>query len=361
MKDWFTGRYPEELWHAIVTLGFVLGAYVLAWIVRLVWRGALLPIARRTSTKFDQILLQKTEFPVFLAVVCLGAHVGMQRLVRIETLASSFYLNIVEETVGVLLILAMALVANAVLSAVLEWYLTEIAVRTQTDIDNQLVPIFGRVLRIIIFFIALTIILGQFEVKITAILGAAGVASLAVALAAQETIANMISGFTILVDRPFRVGDRIELGDGRIGDVREIGLRSTKILSFDNTVLIIPNSEISKSSVINHSYPDPTFRVRTMVSVAYGTDPDRVKSVLLEIAAANPKILEEPLPVVHFREFGDSSLNFLFTFSIADLLERFVVLDAVNTAIARRFAEGGIEIPFPQRDLHLRSGRWTGA
>lgn len=356
MHDWIVTRYPESVWQIAVTIAIAAASVGIALLTRLAWRWVFLPIARRTPTNVDQLLLQRTEKPVFIALVVIGAHVAMQHLVRIPPFDESFSAHIVEEAFSVLLVLALALVVNAALSALLSWYLADVAVRTQTDLDQRLVPLIGRALRVLILFIAATVILGHFNVKIGALLGAAGVASLAVALAAQDTVANMISGFMILFDRPFRLGDRIELANGRIGDVRAIGLRSTRIRSIDNRILVIPNSELSKVLVINHSEPDASEVVRLPLGVGHDTDPQRVKDLVGGILAAQPHVLQQPEPRVQFTSVGDSALQFIVVFHVDDFRERDAVVDAVHSQIATNFATAGIKFPHPQRDLHIRNG-----
>ncbi|HOX05372.1 MAG TPA: mechanosensitive ion channel [Planctomycetota bacterium] len=325
------------------------------WLLGLVWRRVLLPLSRRTSTRLDGIVLEHARRPA-LALAAAG---GMNALFHWVTEGLGFARSVPGQIAGGLLysavVLAVALVAYAVVAAVADWYLVEIAARTATPMDNKLVPLFRRVAKIVVLFIAVTVILGHFDVKIAALLGAAGVASLAVALAAQETVANMIAGFTILVDRPFRIGDRIQLADGLTGDVHEIGLRSTKIMTFDHALVILPNKEISGARIVNLSYPDPRLAIRRDFTVAYGTDPDKVKRVLTAIAGAHPKVLKEPAPAVFFTDFGDSALVFKLVCHVADYRDAFPTVDELNMAVNRRFAEEGIEIPFPQRDIHVRS------
>lgn len=324
------------------------------WLVSLLWKRVLLPISRRTSTKLDGIVLEHTRRPALALAGACGLNALYHMLINGVPFAESPTGAIVEGALYSLAVLAVAVGVYAVIAAVSDWYLTEIAAKTESPMDDKLVPLFRRIAKIVVLFIAATVVLGHFEVKITALLGAAGVASLAVALAAQETVANMIAGFTILVDRPFRIGDRIQLADGLVGDVHEIGLRSTKIMTFDHTLVILPNKEISGARIVNISYPNPRYAIRRDYTVAYGTDPAKVKSVLLAIVAAHPKALKDPEPGVFFTEFGDSALVFKLVCHVADYRDAFPTIDEINMEVNRRFAEEGIEIPFPQRDIHIR-------
>ncbi len=151
------------------------------------------------------------------------------------------------------------------------------AKKTESTINEAVFPILNRLVMILILFIAVVISLGHFGVDVSSLLVFLGGGSVAIALAAQETLANMIAGFIIMLDRPFRLGDRIKLPTGEIGDVYEIGLRSTKILDFDNNLIISPNSELTKTKVINYSYPRNDIRVLVEVNVAYGTSIERAK------------------------------------------------------------------------------------
>jgi len=326
----------------------------IAWVIGLLWNRMIIPFTLRTDTELDGYLANAALKPLQAVVVVSGVLQVFSYLKQSGRIADHAFHPYIQGLLMAGSVLVITWLVSRILEAVLQWYLESIGKETGARLDQHLMPLLRRILRMALFFVAATIILGFYDVKITALLGAAGVASLAVALAAQETVANMIGGFTIMIDRPFRVGDRIAMPNGTTGDVREIGMRSTKVLTFDRTLVIIPNAELVKQVITNHSYPDPKVCVRQTLGVAYGSDMEKVKRILLEIISANPKVLRDPGPWVFFAEFGDSSLNLKMGFDVGNYAVRAEVLDEINMAINKRFEAEKIDIPFPQRVVHLK-------
>ena len=216
-------------------------------------------------------------------------------------------------------------------------------------------PFFRRLLLIFLVLIGLVMVLDHFGVNPTAVLTTLGIGSLAIALAAQTALSDAINGFLIMVDRPFRIGDRIEILElNTWGDVLDIGLRSTRIRTTDNRMVIVPNSIIGQSLVVNHSYPDLDYRMHALVGIAYGSDVDQAKRVMEEAIRRSPGVL--PYRPVHvlFVEMGDSALIFRLQWwvRIQSELDRYQMYDSVLTSVYKALGEAGITIPFPQRDVH---------
>jgi small-conductance mechanosensitive channel len=190
-------------------------------------------------------------------------------------------------------------------------------------------------------------------VDISGLLVSLGVGSLAIALAAQDTLSNMISGFIIMLDRPFRIGDRIRIKENKTGDVIEIGLRSTKILDFDNNILIIPNNDIANSEIVNITYPNINTRVLVEVNVAYGTDIKKVREVILSTVKEHPLVLGDIAPDVNVMSFGESAVNIRLAARTADYRNAFQLQCDLREQIYEAFIREKIEIPFPQRVVHI--------
>jgi small-conductance mechanosensitive channel len=260
----------------------------------------------------------------------------------------------IEGGVYVLVVLFIASFLSRLIHLVLDAYSTRIGKVVGDRVRDEFAPLLRRIISIVIYVIAIIQILHHFNQDINSILVSLGVGSLAVALAAKDTIANMIAGFTIMTDRPFRIGDRILLDSGEKGDVFDIGIRTTKIRTFDNTLIIVPNQQIVNEKLTNLTYPDPRIRVRIDVGVAYGTDLDKAKNILVDICTAHPEVLDDPVPAAYFTEFGESSLDLMVVCRIAEWENQWRVGEELRMEIKKVFGREGIEIPFPQRDLHIK-------
>ena len=184
----------------------------------------------------------------------------------------------------------------------------------------------------------------------------AGALGVGIGFGLQNVTNNFISGIIILFERPIKEGDRIEVGDIR-GDVVKISARSTTILTNDNISIIVPNSEFINSKVINWSHNDRNVRFQFPVGVAYKEDPKLIRRLLMDVSSENHGVLKKPSPEVLFEEFGDSSLNFKLAVWTTDYIDKPNILKSqLYFAIFKKFRENKIEIPFPQRDLNLKSG-----
>lgn len=200
----------------------------------------------------------------------------------------------------------------------------------------------------------------QIYVDLTSLAFIFGFLGVGVGFGLQNITSNFISGLILLFESPIKVGDRVSVGDV-VGDIQDINIRSTTVITPDNISMIIPNSEFIENNVINWSHGDPTVRIIVHIGVAYGSDVDRVKSILMEIAEEHPDTLKSPIPRVFFTSFGDSSLDFELAVWLASPQNQKVIRSDLNFAINKAFAENTIEIPFPQRDLHLRSNTVASA
>ena len=222
-------------------------------------------------------------------------------------------------------------------------------------IDANLVRLVSRLVTLVLLCVLLWNTSDYLGMSFTAVFASAGIVGLGVALAARETLANFFGGVSIFLDRPFKSGDYIVLDSGERGQVVEVGLRSTRLLTRDDIQISIPNSLMTNTKVINESAPNPRYRVRIKIGVAYGTDVDQVEETLLSIARNNNLVAFMPEPRVRFRNFGDSALEFELLCWAHRPEDRGRLVHRLNHQIYKAFEAAGIHIPFPQRDVHLHS------
>jgi small-conductance mechanosensitive channel len=229
---------------------------------------------------------------------------------------------------------------------------TRLFPKYKLDTGVQLVIL--KILHYLLVGLGIIVSVQSLGLNLTSLAVVFGLLSVGIGFGLQHVTSNFISGLIILFERPIKIGDRITIGD-ILGDVENISLRATLIRTVDNVSMIVPNSEFITSQVTNWSHTDPKVRIHIKVGVAYGSDVPLVVNSMLEVAQNHPGTLKEPAPKVWFTEFGDSSLNFELLVWISDPKKALDILSDLNMAIDDIFRKKGIHIPFPQRDLHLRS------
>jgi small-conductance mechanosensitive channel len=225
-----------------------------------------------------------------------------------------------------------------------------------SGLDRALQYAIAQIASNVVLIVGIFIVLDNTGIHLGTLTVFAGAVGVGVGFGLQNIASNFISGLVILAERPITIGDRIEVA-GVAGQVHQIRARSTVIRTNDNITMIVPNTKFIDSPVTNWTYSDPRVRFRVPVGVAYGSDIEKVTETLLDVARENPNTLSDPAPGVFLNEFGDNSINFELVVWSSEMSYRpRNYRSALNFAIARKFREAGIEIAFPQRDLHIRSG-----
>ena len=234
------------------------------------------------------------------------------------------------------------------------WLAERVLVRTGMDAGARQAA--GTIARYVLMLVGLLVLVQTAGIDLTTFNVLAGAVGIGIGFGLQNVVSNFIAGLIIMFERPIKVGDRIVV-DNVDGDVIEIGARSTTVLTNDNITIIVPNSRFITESVVNWQYEDKKVRFKIPVAVAYGSDASKVRDLLLQVASADPEVLELPEPTVRLLEFGDNGLQFeLRAWSSTSVHRRGRLLSSLNFAIYETFNAAGIEFPFPQRDLHIRSG-----
>jgi len=212
----------------------------------------------------------------------------------------------------------------------------------------------AKVVRYALVTLGALVAVGAMGFRLDALLTASAALLVGVGLGLQNTFQNVFAGLVLLLEQPIRRGDFIQVGDA-YGVVNDIGLRATHVLTRDLVKIVVPNAELVSSRVVNHSQPTTDLRIKIEVGVAYGSDTDLVRRTLLAVATGEARVLGNPAPEVRLDAFGDSSLDFSLLVWIADPAEDLRIASSLRFAIDAAFRREGISIPFPQRDLHVKS------
>lgn len=334
----------QDVQEGLISLGLLLGSYFAARFVSYLLGLLLERAARRATTNLDDRLLSALKQPITYLLFIVGAWGALHRLPAPEALVRRLDLGLF--VIGVLL-LTLALMRTY--GILLSWYTASARFADGSGLAAEFGPMLKRLGQLFLAVLAAIAILQRLGVNVMSLVVSLGVGSLAVGLAAQDTLANMFAGFSLMLDRPFRVGERIRLASGEVGDVETIGLRATRLRTPDDTILVIPNSALVKDRVVNQSRPTRHITTRVDVAVAHGSDLALVKEVLVQAARAS-RLVEAERPVLALiTKFGEFSLNFQLVFSARDYTEQALAVSEVHEQIDRRFREAGIEIALPTR------------
>jgi len=257
-------------------------------------------------------------------------------------------------TLSHLLYLIVLLILLIAFTGVIKrWAVKHILPRTRLDVGVR--ETIAAVFSYTVIGIGSFIILDTAGIDLNVFIALAGAMGLGLSMGLQSVTNNFVSGLVILIERPIKVGDRVEVGSVA-GNVTSISWRSTTILTNDNIAVIVPNSEFISAKVTNRTYNDRDVRIRIPVSVSYGADPRLVNDVLLKLAVEHPGVLRHPAPDVLFQDFGESSLNFVLRVWTRDYTDRPDNLQSdLNNSIFQAFKANSIEIPYPQRDIHIKA------
>jgi len=322
----------------------LLGASFFTWTIFLFIRK----ITTRTHIDLDDQIVKILRPPVYYTLLVSGVSAGIQ-LMELADGATTILVNLLQSGGVIIWTYFFIRLASMLLSRV-----THLS-QKYAFIQRRTVTLFDNLAKVAIFGLGVYLVFIIWHIDMTAWLASAGIVGIAVGFAAKDSLANLFAGVIILADAPYKIGDYVVFENGDRGKVTHIGLRSTRMLTRDDVEITIPNSIIGNSRIINQSGgPYERFRLRVKVGVAYGTDIDKVREILMQIANNEPLVCQSPTPRVRFRLFGASSVDFELLCWAATPELRGKTTDRLNDAIYKAFAEHGIEIPYAKQDLYIR-------
>ncbi len=336
----------------VVALIVMLLTISFAWLLSHFIHRYLHRLLRKTRNTVDEDLHGLLRQPIFVTILIFGIDISADVLV-----GDGRFMHLLDSILTSLLVLIWTLFFIRATRLLL----TNISHKEKGLVTTGTLPILQNLTLVIVSSIAIYLLFTTWNVDMTAWLASAGVLGIAIGFAAKDTLGNLISGVFIMADAPYKIGDYVVLQDGLRGEIRNIGLRSTRLLTRDDVEVTIPNSIMGNTAVINETGgPHEKYRIRVKTSVAYGSDIDQVRECLLDVAARSTFACEFPEPRVRFRHFGASGLEFELLCWINEPVLKGRALDNINSAVYKRFQLEGIEIPYSKQDVYIKEMPGSG-
>lgn len=329
----------------------ILASLVLAKVVKYFVTTIAPHLVSKTSSSLDDEIIQAVNGPLQIFVVVIGAYLALG---TVEVLSGSVNIWIDRLLLVAVIFIAAYLFANIV-NALLNWYRNDIAPKTDSDFDDAFIPFIQKVAWAVIIVISVLVALEQLRlIEITPLITGLGIVGIAVALAAKEMLSNFFGSVAILTDRPYKVGDRVSIQDTDQGDVMEIGLRSTRLKTVDNRVIVVPNTKVANSRIINYSQPNTISVFKIDVGIAYNSDVNKAMKIMREIALATKDVLDTPGPSVYVTELGPGVIKLSMYVDVTSYRLSWVIPDTIYRKILKQFEAEGIEIPYPIQRIIMK-------
>ncbi|MCE5324598.1 mechanosensitive ion channel family protein [bacterium] len=346
--------------HLVTAASFLLGSIVLALLSRWIFRNVIRKFYSRTKSEFDDVIFKSLERPLMLLIITLGLYGAAATVVHMDIWGLSAvkldaYSGKISQILSAVLTVVVALGILGVLNGIAEWYIHSVGSKGA----SYQIRVLKKLANAVIWAIVIALALGQLGYKVSALLATLGVAGLAVALALQDTLANVFAGFYIMADRSVKAGDYIKLDSGDEGFVEDIGWRNTRIRLWANNTVIVPNSKLIQSILTNYDLPQQQLSVYISCGVGYNSDLDYVEQVTIDVGRQVlqdvPGAVTDFEPIVRFKEFGDSNINFLTILRAKDVASQYLIHHEFIKRLHRRYREEGIEISYPVRVVEMRT------
>ena len=326
---------------------FILVVSVLvALLAKFIMRRVLKPLAKKTKTKIDDLVIKSISSIIFYIIIVLGFKIGIQHFEFETTIYSSI--------VNTLLILIVMTLALRIIANFSKHWLKEWASKTESTADDRLIPLVAKILKAVTIILAVIFIFDTWNINISPLLATAGIAGIAIGFAVRDSLANILGGLQLVLDKTFKVGDKIQLDSGEMGVILDIGIRSTKLKTYDNEVIYIPNGSLANTKIKNFTVPDLSVRVNVNFGVEYGSNPEKVRNVVLDAIKKIDTVIEEPEPCVQFLKMSDFSLDFVARAWVQSYTEAYSTKLKVTDEIYNALNKANIGIPFPTRTIYTK-------
>jgi len=330
-------------------LAVLLITIIIAYLAKIILRQVLKPLAKKTKTKIDDLIIKSLSSIIFYIVLLVGLKVGLQNFELRENVQTVF-----DGIINTLLILTVTLLLLKIIGNFAQQWMREWKFRTKTTADERLIPLLQKVLKAVVIILAIIFVFNAWKINISPLLTTVGIAGLAIGLAVKDTLGNILGGLQLVLDKTFKVGDKVQLESGEMGTILDIGLRSTKLKTYDHEVIFIPNGYLANAKIKNFTHPDVSIRVNVDFGVIYGSDPEKVRQVVLKAIKKIETVIEEPEPVVQFLKMSDFSLDFVARAWVKSYTEAYSTKLKMTDEIYNALNKANISIPFPTRTVYTK-------
>ena len=328
------------LYSLILLVVFYLGAKLLTWIIENIVHS----FTKRTKTKVDDLIIEKTK----------KWAVALFFFIAIRVFIVPLFNSGLDKINNSVIIFLVTMIAIIVVGILIDVWGKIWSAKTKSTLDDTLLPLFRKLAGVIIGIIGVVIILNHWGISVTPFLAGAGVVGIILGFALKDSLANIFGGIALILDKNFQIDDVIKLNSGEKGTIVDIGLRSTKIKTFDNELLVIPNANLAITTIQNFAKPDLSVRVIVEFGVVYGSDIEKVRRIVLDALKKVKGVLKEPVPKVYFNEMGDSSLKFKLFFWVDSYTKRFDAKEEASEIVYNALNKAKINIPFPTQTVYLK-------
>ncbi|MBU4501544.1 MAG: mechanosensitive ion channel family protein [Nanoarchaeota archaeon] len=336
----------------IYTIAIFIAFFIFAYVLKFILRHIIPRFTEKTKTKIDDLIIERTQKPGMYLIMILGLYIALLPLGLSESIS-----GVVNKILLSLAIICIILIGVRIIDTLIDIWGTEWAQKTESTIDDALLPLFHKTSKALFAIFGIIFILKVWGFNVGGLLAGVGIAGMVLGLALKDSLANIFGGVSMVLDKSLKVGDKVKIGND-VGTIQDIGLRSTKLRTYDNELLTIPNGNLANATIVNYVTPDESHRAKVLFSVGYGSDPEKIKKIVMKTITKPP--IEEAVydeyqePNVVFTEMGDSGL--MFTALLwSTWTKSYGVKLEMTKRIYKALNKYGIEIPFPTRTVYMHN------
>lgn len=329
----------------IVFLGFFILSRLSVYIVGKI----ILAMASKTRTQLDDLIVERSNGPVSWLLIFIGVKMAIPFLE-----CQNGFTDLINKTTTSLIYIGAGILAISIVVVLIDYWGLRIAKKTKSSMDDALVPLFRKTTKVVLLVVLAIMVLDLWGVNVAGLLAGVGIAGIAIGFAVKDSLSNIFGGVSLILDKSINVGDKIALEDGTVGVVHDVGIRATRIKTYDNEILVVPNGAMSTMRLKNYNQPDMRARIAIPIGIEYGADPEKAKKVAVAEIKKMKDILSDPAPSAMLLELGDFSLNLKVFFWVDNISKVYPKKEEALIRIYKSFNKNKIGIAFPTQTLFMK-------